>query len=196
MNGDEMLMTKLPGHANLAPADLGDRMRRLAEPLPVLHAARPPAEIALPYSPYQKDFSWVRDAGLRRAAEGLLAMPPPPVALVPCHGDYQHFNLLWSRGRLTGIVDWNGIWLAPPELDVSHCRLNLAVLYGYDAAEAFRRHYESHAGRVVNQWWDVSGIGSFGTEWPSFIPRQVAGRAPLLPGMLARVEELLRRAMA
>jgi aminoglycoside phosphotransferase (APT) family kinase protein len=117
------------------------------------------------------------------------------VARVPTHGDYQHFNLLWSRERLTGIVDWSGIWLGPPEVDVCHCRLNLAVLYSAEVAEEFRAIYEAEAGRAVDPWHDVHRLGVYGKEWPRFIPIQVHGRAPVRRGMTARVEDLLRRAL-
>jgi aminoglycoside phosphotransferase (APT) family kinase protein len=115
---------------------------------------------------------------------------------VPTHGDYQHFNMLWSRERLTGIIDWSGIWLGPPEIDVCHCRLNLAVLYGADVAEQFRHAYEAEAGREVDPWHDVRALGNYNDDWPNFIPIQVHGRAVIRPGMTARVEELLRRALS
>jgi aminoglycoside phosphotransferase (APT) family kinase protein len=138
---------------------------------------------------------WVRDPGVRRAAEELLSRLPARVTRVPTHGDYQHFNMLWSRQGLTGIVDWSGIWLGPPEIDVSHCRLNLAVLYGPAVADDFRDAYEAVAGRRVDQWVDVHRIGNYNDRWPDFIPIQVHGRAPVRRGMTARVEELLRRAL-
>ena len=31
---------------------------------------------------------------------------------------HQHFNLLWSRERLTGVVDWSEACIGPPGVDV------------------------------------------------------------------------------
>jgi len=112
------------------------------------------------------------------------------------HGDYQHFNVLWSRGRLSALVDWSSSRTAPPDLDVGHCRLNLAVLYSADVAERFRSVYESEAGRRVEPWWDIHQLLAYSDGWQDFIPLQVAGRAPVdVLGMTGRVEELLAMAL-
>jgi aminoglycoside phosphotransferase (APT) family kinase protein len=66
------------------------------------------------------------------------------------HGDFQHFNFLWTHGRLTGVVDWGAASTGPPSAGVGHCRLNLAVLFGADWAERFRLAYQAEAGRSVD----------------------------------------------
>jgi aminoglycoside phosphotransferase (APT) family kinase protein len=122
---------------------------------------------------------------------------PPAAADVLIHGDYQHFNVLWSRGRLSAVVDWASAGIGSPDVDVGHCRLNLAVLFSADLAERFRELYESEAGRRVEGWWDVDALLEYDDTWPEFIPRQVAGRAPLdLRGMTSRVEDLLASTLA
>ena len=126
------------------------------------------------------------------AARELLAAEPPATEPVFIHGDYQHFNVLWSRGRLSALVDWNSARVASPDVDVGHCRLNLAVLFSPQVAENFRRAYEAEAGRRVELWWAVNQLLGYGDSWPSFIPVQVAGRAPVdVRGMTGRIEELL-----
>ena len=87
--------------------------------------------------------------------------------------------------------------IASPDLDVGHCRLNLAVLFSPEIAETFRRVYESEAGRQVEPWWDIHQLLAYGDDWPTFIPVQVAGRAPVdIRGMTGRVEKLLVMALA
>jgi aminoglycoside phosphotransferase (APT) family kinase protein len=114
----------------------------------------------------------------------------PPTCFI--HRDFQHFNFLWLRGRLTGVVDWNMACTGPPDVDVGHCQLNLAVLFGVDVAERFRRSYEAEAGRAVDPWWELHEIAVYNDSWPRFIPVQAAGRAPVdTAGMTARVEDLL-----
>ena len=87
--------------------------------------------------------------------------------------------------------------MAPADVDVGHCRLNLAVLFSAEVAERFRLMYEAEAGRQVEPWWDVHQLLAYGDDWPAFIPLQVAGRAPLdVPGMTGRVEKLLADGLA
>ena len=78
----------------------------------------------------------------------------------------------------SALVDWSRPCIASRDVDVGHCRLNLAVLYSPEIAERFRRVYESEAGRQVEPWWDIRQLLAYGDVWPTFIPVQVAGRAP------------------
>jgi aminoglycoside phosphotransferase (APT) family kinase protein len=132
-----------------------------------------------------------------RAAHHAISEKRPGTEPVLTHGDYQHFNVLWSRGRLSALVDWSFSCVASPDLDVGHCRLNLAVLYSPEIAERFRRMYESEAGRSVEPWWDIHQLLAYSDSWSTFIPVQVAGRAPVdVRGMTARVEQLLVMAVS
>ena len=112
------------------------------------------------------------------------------------HGDFQHFNFLWTRGRLTGVVDWGSASTGSPSIDVGHCRLNLAVLFGADWAERFRLAYQAETGRSVDPWRDLQALAGYGDAWRRFIPVQVNGRVPVdTGGMTARVEEVLAAAL-
>ena len=79
---------------------------------------------------------------------------PAPTKTTFVHGDYQHFNLLWSRGSLTGVVDWTLAGRGHPDRDVGHCRLNLGVLFTPEWASTFRDAYEEEADRRVDPWWE------------------------------------------
>jgi aminoglycoside phosphotransferase (APT) family kinase protein len=188
-----LLMTRAPGRVWLTPRDLDAWIRQLATVLPSLHAGaadigtgqpRDLDALTVPASANRPDV-WT-------AAKSVIATEPPSGDAVFVHGDYQHFNVLWSRGRLSALVDWSSSRIGPPDVDVGHCRLNLAVLYSAEAAERFRRAYESEAGRRVEPWWDVHQLLAYDDSWRDFIPVQVAGRAPVdVRGMTGRVEELL-----
>jgi aminoglycoside phosphotransferase (APT) family kinase protein len=193
-----VLMTRAPGHVWLAPADLGAWIRQLATLLPSVHAG---AGSGLSIEALGVDPATVPASARRpdvwRAAASLGAARPPAGELVLVHGDYQHFNVLWSRGRLSALVDWSSARMGSPDIDVGHCRLNLAVLYSVGVAERFRHAYESEAGRRVDPWWDIRQLLSYDDTWREFIPVQVAGRARVdVRGMTARVEELLAKSLA
>jgi aminoglycoside phosphotransferase (APT) family kinase protein len=193
-----LLMTRAPGRVWLTPHDFEAWIRQLATMLPPLHAGaegvwsgqhRDLDVLTVPQSARRPDV-WT-------AAKRVIATERAPGDAVLVHGDYQHFNVLWSRGRLSALVDWSSSRIAPPDVDLGHCRLNLAVLYSTEVAERFRHAYESDAGRRVDPWWDVHELLAYGDSWQDFIPVQVAGRAPVdVRGMTGRVEELLAMALA
>ena len=126
------------------------------------------------------------------AAFGILRQRAPEPATCFIHRDLQHFNLLWRRGRLTGVVDWATSCTGPADFDIGHCRLNLAVLFGADWAERLRLAYEAEAGRAVDPWWDLYAITAYSDAWRRVITAQVADRGPVdTAGMTSRVEDLL-----
>jgi aminoglycoside phosphotransferase (APT) family kinase protein len=73
------------------------------------------------------------------------------------HGDAHPGNLLWQRGRITGITDWQGAHLFPRGREVAYTRTDTAVLLGPRAADAYLEVYEHHLGRPVRdiQIWDL-----------------------------------------
>ncbi|HWF16618.1 MAG TPA: phosphotransferase [Acidimicrobiales bacterium] len=125
-----LLMTRAAGRVWLTPHDLEPWIRQLATLLPMLHAGsadvrnhqrRDPDALVVPGLALRPDV-WA-------AARNLIAAEPPESELVLTHGDYQHFNVLWSRGPFSALIDWSSSRVAPADLDVGHCRLNLAVLF-------------------------------------------------------------------
>ena len=193
-----ILMTRASGRVWLAPDDIDAWIRQLAALLPSLHAGaadvgprelRDADALAAPASARRPDV-WT-------AAKRVIAAGPPAGDEVFLHGDYQHFNVLWSRGRLSALIDWASAEIAPPDVDVGHCRLNLAVLYSPEVAERFRDAYEAEAGRRVDPWWDVHQLLAYDDSWRDFIPVQVAGRTRVdVAGMTDRVEALLAVALS
>ena len=202
--GLAVLMERLAGRVLLVPRDRERWLGEMASTLVRIHAlalargARVPAfESWLDRDRLAPPPDAARPA-LWRAAHALVAarVPAPTHAPRFIHRDYQHFNLLWSRNRLTGVVDWGSACLGPPDVDVGHCRLNLALLVSVDVADRFRNLYEAEAGRRVEARWDVEEILAYGAEWKEFLPHQVGDRAPLdVAGMTGRAEELLARAL-
>ena len=192
-----VLMTRVPGHVHLAPRDHRSWLGQMASTLAAVHDL----QLTLPASPPRADSprdvpTWTSRPSLLRAALDVGASEPPQYEPRFTHGDYQHFNLLWSRERLTGVVDWTFSAQGPADRDVAHCRRNLAILLSADWAEEFRLAYEAETGRTVHPWFDVRALTGFSEQWQHFIPLQVGGRIPVdVDGMPGRVEDLLARTM-
>ena len=56
------------------------------------------------------------------------------------HHDLHPGNTLWSRGRVTGIVDWPMAGAGFPAYDRAYLRLDVSICLGLDAGDAFRSH--------------------------------------------------------
>jgi aminoglycoside phosphotransferase (APT) family kinase protein len=77
--------------------------------------------------------------------------------VVIAHGDAHPGNVLWSRGRITGVTDWHHAGLFPRGHEVAYARADIAVLVGPRAADDFLDVYEDVAGVRVQDLaiWDL-----------------------------------------
>ena len=192
-----LLMSRVPGRVDLTPSDRGAWLRQMAAMATRIHAtdvdSEPrewtPREVPVP--------DWTSNPAAWKAAADLIRGPVPVYEAHLAHGDYQHFNFLWQRGRLTGVVDWVNACRGPADLDVGHCRLNLAVLNSPELAADFLDAYEADAGRRVDPYWDIRcAIAPAFSDWAAFIPIQVDGRAPFdAAGMHRRIDDHLAAAL-
>lgn len=198
-----VLMTRLPGHVELNPADPQEWMTRIAELAVFLHSLDLPAKTFSPWTD-----SWIAPlddlqvpAGAQRpavwkAAFDAMAAPPPEDPAVFLHCDFLPVNLLWSRGKITGLTDWNSIHRGSRAIDVGQCRRYLAALYSPEWSEELRSLYESIAGVTLDPWWDLYCLLHYDDSGAKWIHRQVAGRRPVdVPGMTSRVEVAVESAL-
>jgi hypothetical protein len=125
-----VLMSRLPGRVDWWPSDVEFWLRRLAGILPHIHAAPvPPAGVLRPFAPdpqaSYRPPGWARYPRVwERAAEiGHAPLPRLPAVLV--HRDFHPGNVLWQRGAVAGVVDWQSASTGPAVADVAHCRANL-----------------------------------------------------------------------
>ncbi|HEX8968541.1 MAG TPA: aminoglycoside phosphotransferase family protein [Chloroflexota bacterium] len=160
-----LVITRLPGRPVVRTESLDNYLQQMASTLVELHnlpidafhflpeqtallsnalGQRPPVDEA--------PEPGLREVVLREWPE--VSASPSRRTLV--HGDYWPGNLLWQRGRLVGVVDWEDACLGDPVRDVAICRGDLTLLFGLDAADAFLRHYEAAAGRSLSTmpFWD------------------------------------------
>jgi aminoglycoside phosphotransferase (APT) family kinase protein len=198
LGGPAVLVTRLPGNVCLMPRDRDAWLRQMAQMLARIHA------LQLNGKPFE---SWLDPSLLSPPPDALrVEVWKEAIALVAeerrvtracfLHRDYQHFNLLWSRERLSGVVDWGEACIGPPEIDVGHCRLNLTVLFSAEVADRFQALYEAESGRSLDPWWDIHALLSYSPSWKDSLPIQIDGRASLdAGGMTGRMEQVLERAL-
>jgi aminoglycoside phosphotransferase (APT) family kinase protein len=96
------------------------------------------------------------DGLLAPTVEDLLERHFRRVAWLPqtlAHMDYHAGNVVFFRGRLTGILDWGEAMVADRRIDVSQCRADLAISHGQEAADAFLHAYERLAGGALPMLW-------------------------------------------
>jgi aminoglycoside phosphotransferase (APT) family kinase protein len=163
--GPAVLMSQLAGQVTWWPSDLDAWLARMAEVLARIHAAPLPppgmirgftAEAPASYRPP----AWARHPRAWQRAAEIFRGPVPAEPAVPLHGDFHPGNVLWWRGRVSGVVDWQAASTGPAAADVAHCRVNL-LTFGPAVAERFTRLWEHAAGTSYNPWGDVVAILGF-----------------------------------
>jgi aminoglycoside phosphotransferase (APT) family kinase protein len=177
-----LLMSFLPGRAVAAPD-----AHRLAEAAAGIHAIDP-AGLGHEYFPWYAGTTvapppasrWPR---LWETAIGLWHDAVPAYTPTFVHRDFHPGNVLWSRGRVSGVVDWANACAGPRGCDVATCRANLVDLAGGRVADDFLAAYESLTGEAFHPYWDMACILENG---PSFwTPREVAAGEPYLARAVA-----------
>lgn len=156
-----LLLTRLPGHPpRPVPDDLPEVLIQLAAALLPVHALRGAATMP-PYIPRnrldlrQPPKHAARPELWERACE-IASGPAPDAPSRFVHRDYHPDNTLWSRGRLTGVVDWSDASSGPVGVDVGQMRLRLALRYGVPVADRFRDCFDQVAGgHVQDPYWDL-----------------------------------------
>ena len=155
-----LLMSMLPGRVDWSPAGMDSWLRRLAEPLPILHAMPLPPRGTLPafFGYAQRSYeppSWARWPEAWGRAVEIFHAPSRAEATACIHRDYHPGNVLWQAGRVTGIVDWPSASIGSPSIDVAHCRANLLGRFDIGVADRFTQRWEELTGRRFNPWADV-----------------------------------------
>ena len=159
-----VLMTKVQGQVELKPQDLGHWLTELASALVRIHQVDA-TSFERKYFTYN-DLAkltvpaWSDQKELWQEALHLVTGPRPEVQECFIHRDYHPTNVLWQDGHVSGVVDWVNACRGPAGIDVGHCRLNLAHLYGAEAADQFLEDYQAAAGSsfVYDPYWDLVSI--------------------------------------
>lgn len=160
-----IVMSALPGEVDWRPADLNDWLRRLAEALPEVHSV-PMAPGLRRFAPYPPERQlpprWSKYPAAWERAITLFEGDQPEVPQVFIHRDYHPGNVLWSGGRISGIVDWTSACIGGAAADVAHCRANLVGHFGQQVADRFLSIWMSVSGTTeYHPYWDLTDVISW-----------------------------------
>ena len=155
------LMSLLPGRVETSRVDPVS-LDRLAALLGTVHEVVPTREVrAFQSWAWEAKFNvpdWAADSHLWERAFVLLRSEPPEFEPCFIHRDFQHRNVLWSEGQVSGVVDWVETSIGPAWLDVAHCCTSIAIGHSNDAADLFADTYVEQTGRVPQPYFDVMDI--------------------------------------
>jgi aminoglycoside phosphotransferase (APT) family kinase protein len=158
------LMSLLPGRVDLDRVDEVS-LDRLAHVLADIHEISPTIAVRIYQSwAWEAKYSvpqWATDAALWEDAFKLLRTDVPDFEPCFIHRDFQHRNVLWSDGRISGVVDWVETSMGPAWLDVAHCCTNIAITHGSEIADRFAAAYVARTGREPQHYFDVMDIVGF-----------------------------------
>jgi aminoglycoside phosphotransferase (APT) family kinase protein len=196
-----VLMSCLDGFVQLAPGDFNVWIRQLAQNMAKIHAVS--AE-GLPWRYFswneiKKDASmptWFKDQGLWRSILEVAHGHPLMANEVFIHRDYQPANVLWLNDRLAGVVDWVNGCRGNASVDVAHCRLNLALMYGLNVADKLLQAYEAEVGQFEHHpYWDMDAALSWMPDPDYYEPWREFGLGDIPQRLLReRIKEFLHNA--
>lgn len=185
--GAWLLISRLPGAADITPARPPAWAAQLGEALAQVHAAGGPGLAGL-RSVFARPGN--SPAALRGPAASVVAASWELLSHAPAvltHGDYWSGNTVWERGALTGVVDWSGGARGPRGADVGWCRLDLYLLYDEGVADTFLDAYQAASKFMMNDalLWDLWAVARSQRGVGSWVPNyRDLGRTDLTAGKL------------
>jgi aminoglycoside phosphotransferase (APT) family kinase protein len=98
------------------------------------------------------------DPLLAEASDRLNRLDAPEGSTVFVHGDLWQGNTMWANDRLTGFVDWDAAGAGHPGIDLGALRLDAALCYGLEAADAILDGWQQASGRAADDqaYWDLT----------------------------------------
>ena len=156
-----LLMTRLPGRVVWDPAGVDGWLQRLAEVLPAVHAVESGHEPVGVYENYAQESyappKWATRPAMWERAVEVFHGSILDGGRCFIHRDYHPGNVLWKRGHVTGVVDWQSACIGPPSVDIGHCRANF-LGSAPDLADRFTRYAEEALGVRFHPWADISAL--------------------------------------
>jgi aminoglycoside phosphotransferase (APT) family kinase protein len=200
-----LLMTHLPGKIDLTPPDLDAWLGQLAGFYPRIHAISGDGH-PWKYAGYTDRAAlrvpeWSPEPALWEKALEIGTGPAPAFQPYFIHRDFHPVNMLFQGSRLCGVVDWPNACLGPVGVDVAHCRINLALMYGQAVTDRFLQLCQDamRAYWQYDPYWDLMSILDFLPDEPGVYPPWIRfGLRDLTPAlttqrMLTYLSSLLAR---
>jgi aminoglycoside phosphotransferase (APT) family kinase protein len=172
LEGPGIVTDYMPGEMILSPVDPLSCARVLATMLSRIHSVPCHAEAQGFLLDANSEASWFLRSGVvpdymlthpdgatvwQAVHDMLPDVQPVPPTLV--HIDYWLGNVLWDRGRITAVVDWEEAAYGDPGIDVAYSRMEM-FLNGMSrrAADEFLNIYETEMGRRVANlgFWELA----------------------------------------
>lgn len=157
-----LVMSHLPGVMVSSREALNNRLEVMADVASRIASFSVPHDVDLPiWRPWVPDRLLPPEGGdatLWQAVFDAYSDRTPPGSEITAllHRDFHPLNLLWDGPEVSGVVDWVNACVGHPHAELSHCRWNLAVLVGADAADTFSRRYLASSGGTYDPWWDLA----------------------------------------
>ncbi len=143
-----VVMSRLPGRADVAPTDLDGWLRQIALALAAIHGtdtAGASGSLLLPAWGNRGLEADEQVTGSTLVARCINALgqhqPRAPERQVLMHGDFHPGNIMWHEGMLTGVLDWGGARLGSRWFDLAYCRADVALLFGIRGVRRLTEHY-------------------------------------------------------
>jgi aminoglycoside phosphotransferase (APT) family kinase protein len=170
--GSWLLISRLPGTANITPAQPSAWAKQLGRALARIHATPPHRLTGLERVLDRRSGS---PRGISGPAASVVVSTWDRVASalpVLTHYDYWSGNVVWEGSVLAGVVDWSGGGLGPPGFDVGWCRLDLYLLHGEHIADEFLASYEAASGSVLpdRRLWDLWAVARSHQTVETWVP--------------------------
>lgn len=157
LNGAFFIMQFLPGElmsraaAEAIPVLLATTQLTLhgIDPAPIVEILRAQGEMVLP-QPADEDLAAITAYALKYPTLGPIVgwmsenLPPPPVRLSLCHGDFHPLNIAVQDGEVTGVFDWANFMVGDPAADVA-ATMTLGIparrLFSLDSCDRIWQEY-------------------------------------------------------
>ena len=151
-----VVMSRLPGRPDLTPKDVDSWLGALAQALAELHetpldgaegAVTQPPRFETSRAPAGEHDPLTDDAVRAVTAR----LPLRPSDRVFTHGDFHPGNVVWHRGRISGVVDWSAARLDTRWYDLAYCRASVCVHHGPDIADRLTDAYSGIVGGTSDE---------------------------------------------
>ncbi|MEY2471979.1 MAG: hypothetical protein QOK28_1308 [Actinomycetota bacterium] len=197
-----IVMSRLTGRPIVDPKEADAWLASLARALIELHeTAVDGADGALTRPPLAE--TWRPPPGhhdplTSRAVNAVRAhLPALTSEHVFTHGDFNPSNVLWSRGRVSGVVDWSAARLDSRWSELAYCRGAVCLLLGPDVADRLADAYTNIVGYASDEVavYDLMAVSSQHYLAESLEADGKLGHVPSYEVSLAYLNEQLRRAL-